>query len=115
MYRFVFDIDYRRTIPACMIEARAGTPLANQIGSVIKGYADAAVAAVGPFSIPYKIEVNHRANLVGIFVLNVNGTGKIATLGQFVLRPAFQKDLTTISQQISTFISNNLWGCDILL
>lgn len=115
MYRFVYDIEYRRTIPACMIDARAGTPLANQIGSVIKGYTDAAVAAVGPFSIPYKIEVNHRGNLVGIFVLNVNGTGKIATLGQFVLRPAFQVNNSVISAQIVSFIQLNGWQQDILL
>jgi hypothetical protein len=114
MYRFVFDIDYRRSIPAVMIDARAGTPLANQIGSVIKGYTDAAVAAVGPFTIPYKIEVNHRGNLVGIFTLNVNGTGKIATLGQFVLRPAFQVDNSAILAQIVNFIQTNGFAPDFL-
>lgn len=114
MYRFIYDIDYRRTIPAVMIDARAGTPLANQIGSVIKGYTDAAVAAIGPFTIPYKIE-NHRGNVAGIFTLNVDGTGKIATLGQFVLRPAFQVFSLNISEQISTFITNNLWDGDFLL
>lgn len=115
MYRFVFDIDYRRTIPACMIEARAGTPLANQIGSVIKGYTDAAVASVGPFTIAYKIETRHRGNLVGIFTLNLDGTGKIATLGQFVLRPAFQVYNSIISGQIANFIQTNAFGPDFLL
>lgn len=114
MYRFIYDMDYRRTIPAAMIDARAGTPLANQIGTVIKGYTDAAVAAVGSFTIPYKIET-HRGNLVGVFTLNIDGTGQIATVGQVVIRPAFQSNNVEISQQIANFIEINAFKPDFLL
>lgn len=112
-YRFIIDDQPFRTIPAVIIDSRAGTPLANQIGAVIKSYTDSQVALVTDSVIPYKIETG-AGSLAGYFTLQVILGNQIAQLQQFVLRPAFKQFLSGISVQIDTFITTNNWKSDYL-
>ncbi len=109
--RIIYDIEYSRTIPAVLIDSRKGTPLANQIGSVIKSATDAEVAKVVPGVIPYKLETM-QGNLVGYIALQVaSGAASVYLKG---LRPAFQPFDADISSQINTFIISNIWVNDLL-
>src|ERR1700753_1135747 len=111
MIRFIYDIEYKRTIFGVLVDARKGTPIANQIGIVIKNYVDGKIALVGPNSIPYKLET-HSGTVAGYMTLEVSGTIISAVLGQFVLRPAFQQFSTEILSEIGTFIQSNVWKSD---
>lgn len=104
--RIIFDDQWYRTIPACMIDARVGTPYANAIGSVIQGYIDHNLTlATG--NLTYKIETMN-GGLVGVFVLGRDGTFLFS-----VIRPAFQQFSEEIEQEISTFIQGNNWVYDL--
>lgn len=111
--RFIYDENYSRTIPACIIDARASiAAIKNQIGDVIKAYTDSQVKAVNQNTLPYKLETMD-GNLAGYITLIVDMTTEGCALGQKVLRPAFQ-GFMDIPTQISTFITSNSWKIDIL-
>lgn len=109
--RIIYDIEYSRTIPATMIDSRKGTPLANQIGSIIKSSTDAEVAKVVSNVIPYKLE-SLQGNLVGYIGLRiVDNAASVYLKG---LRPAYQPFDADISNQINIFITSNVWVNDLL-
>ena len=111
--RFIYDIEYKRTIPACLKEARASIPqIKNQIGSVIKAYTDGQVALIIDNVIPYKIETQENGNLVGYMAIRVVDGEASVYLKQ--LRPAFFQFDFEISVQINTFIINGFWKFDTL-
>lgn len=112
-YSFIIDDQPFRTIPAVIIDSRAGTPLAHQIGTVIKAYTDSQVALVTDSVLVYKIESN-LGNIAGYFTLQVILGNQTAQLQQFVLRPAFKQFLSEISAQIDTFITELQWKPDFL-
>jgi hypothetical protein len=110
--RLIYDIEYERTIPATIKEARANIPeVKNQVGFVIKAYTDSQVALVTNNAIPYKIET-FDGNLVGYVAIRVVSGGASVYLKQ--LRPAFVQFDTEISEQINTFIINGMYVGDIL-
>lgn len=109
-YRFIFDDMFNRTIPAVMIDARKGTPLANQIGNVIKGLTDAEVAKVVAGVLPYKIEALANGGLVGYITINTNL--QPVSVYQQLIRPNFQQFIVQINQEISNFIKGNDWVYD---
>ncbi len=112
-YRFIIDDQPFRTIPAVIIDSRAETPIANQIGAVIKAYTDSQVALVTDSVIAYKIETG-TGSIAGYFTLQVILGNQTAQLQQFVLRPAFKQFLSEISAQIDTFITELQWKPDFL-
>jgi hypothetical protein len=115
LYIITYDLDYKRTIPAVLIENRANIPaIKNQIGTVIKAYTDAEVAKVTETVIPYKVETNQGV-LVGFFTIQLSNIGQNAGKLQQVLRPAFQPFNSDITQIINTFITNGGYVNDILL
>lgn len=110
--RLIYDIEYERTIPAVIKEARASIPqVKNQIGTAIKAYCDGQVALVATGVIPYKIET-YSGNLAGYVAIRVVSGEASVYLKE--LRPAFVQFDTEISQQINNFIINGLYACDIL-
>ena len=109
-YRVIYDDQWFRTIPSVMIDARAGTPLANATGAVMETYIQAQLALIIPGVLTYKIETN-SGNLAGVFALNV--VGNVATLLFSILRPAFIGDSDNITMEISTFIQGNYFLYDI--
>lgn len=112
-FRFIYEPDYPRIIFACMMDARAGTPLANKIGAVQKQFIDTEVGKVTPDTIVYRIETDLGV-LAGFFSLLVGNRGTTVSVYQFVLRPAFQSLGAGIQENISNFISNNGWQPDYL-
>lgn len=113
-YIIQYDQDYKRTIPACIIENRANIPeIRNQIGVVIKAYADAAVAQVTENVIPYKI-ITDLGALVGYFLIQISNMGQNGVKIAQVLRPQFQSFME-ISEIIDNFILTNSFLDDILL
>lgn len=114
--RFIYEPDYQRLIPAILIDARASIPaIANQVGTVIKAYTDAAVAAVTPETIVYKLENADNGATIGIMTVKTSNMGQIGVLGGVTLRPAYESSAADISQQISNFMVENLFKPDILI
>lgn len=116
MYNIVYEPDFSRVIPACIIDARASIPtIKNQIGDVIKEYIDGQLALITDNCITYKIE-SESGVLAGVFVINVDTETKTATLLMKELRPAFRtwRMSLDISLIISNFIANKLWEPDFL-
>lgn len=113
--RFIYEPDYPRLIPAIMIEARAGTPLANKTGVVIKQFTGAAVAAVTPETIVYRIENAVSGAIAGFMTVNTSNKGQVGVLGGVTLRPAYQSSAAEISEQIAIFVNGNGWKPDILI
>jgi len=109
-YRIIFDDQYFRTLPSCIIDNRVKLGLGNAIGSAIQAYIDSQVALVVPGVLPYKIETVN-GNLTGVFALFVHPTDGATILFQ-VIRPGFQEDLTNIQAEISSFIQGNDWQYD---
>lgn len=107
MYRFIYDENYFITIPACMIDSRAGTPLANKTGDIIKGYTDAAVAKVVPGTIPLRIE-SDLGSIVGNLVLNKTNFGNSVEIILKVVRSNFQP----LMEEIDSAIQNYMVGLD---
>lgn len=112
--RFIYEPDYPRLIPAILIDARAGTHLANKTGVVIKQFTDAAVAAVTPQTIVYRLEDAVLGVIVGYMTLETGNMGQTAVLSGVTLRPAFQSSAAEIQQNISNFILNSFFKDDIL-
>lgn len=107
-FRFIYEpSQYKRIIPACIIEARASIPaIKNKIGVIIKAYTDAEVAKVILNEVlVFKIETTQGV-LAGYFTLDVRGQGMTGNLYQFVLCPAFKVFTTQISAEISIFITS---------
>lgn len=116
IFRFIYEPDYARIIPAILIDARASIPaIANQAGTVIKAYTDAAVAAVTPETIVYKIERADIAVLCGYFTIITDNMGQTAVFGTVTLRPAFVSSSAEIQQNIAKFVSSLAWRGDILI
>lgn len=116
LYIIRYDPDFKRTIPAVLIENRANIPaIKNQIGTVIKAYTDGEVAKVTDNVIPYKIFTATNGVLVGFFTIQLSNNGQNAVKFQEVLRPAFQPFNDAIGQEIAIFIQNNGWQQDVLL
>lgn len=114
LYIIKYDPDYKRTMPACIIENRANIPaIKNQIGTVIKDYTDGEVAKVTENVVPYKI-FTQIGVLVGFFTIQLSNNGQNAVKLQQVLRPQFQSFIG-ISENINNFISSGNWNNDILL
>jgi len=116
LYIIKYDPDYKRTIPATIIENRANIPtIKNQIGAVIKTYTDAEVAKVTENVIPYKIFTATTGVLIGFFTILLSNNGQNAVKFQEVLRPAFQPFSNAINEEINIFLSTNEFRQDILL
>lgn len=111
--RFIYEPDYPRIIFACMMDARAGTPLANKIGAVQKQFIELEVQKVVPDVIPYRLE-SDLGVIIGYMSLLTANNGTTVSLYQLVVRPAFQLFSAEIQQNISNFISNNGWQPDYL-
>lgn len=112
-FKFTYELDYPRIIFACMIDARAGTPLANKVGSVQKQFIDIEIAKVTSDVIFYRIEEGFGV-MAGYFSLLTANQGTTVSLYQFVLRPAFQPFSIEIQQNITNFITNG-WQSDFLI
>lgn len=106
IYRVIFDDQWFRTIPACLIDSRVGTPIANQIGNVMQAYIEAKLAQIPPGGLTYKIETMNGV-LVAVFVISNTGIFVFS-----VVRPAFQQFGEIIEQEISSFITGNDWVYD---
>jgi len=114
--RFIYEPDYPRLIPAILIDARASIPaIANQIGSVIKVYTDAAVTAVTPETIVYRLENAVSGVIAGFMTVNTSNRGQVGVLGTVTLRPAYQSSAAEISTLISNFIQSGSFKADILI
>lgn len=113
--RFIYEPDYPRLIPSIMIEARAGTPLANKTGVAIKQFADAAVAAITTETIVYRLESATNGAIAGIMTLITGNMGQTGVLGTVTLRPAYQSSAAEISTLISIFIQSGAFVADILI
>ncbi len=111
-FRLIYDTEYKRTIPAVLIDSRATIPaIATKIGVIIKTFTDWEVNQITSNVLPYKIETD-KGNLCGYFTIRMNG--QAAFLFQYQLRPAFVQFNTEISQQINIFIQQNIWRQDYL-
>lgn len=109
--RFIYDMEYERTFPAVLKDARASIPeIKNQIGSIIKAFTDSQVALVMDNVLPYKIETADKGNLVGYMAIRVVSGEASVYLKQ--LRPAFMQFDADISEQINTFIISKLYAFD---
>jgi hypothetical protein len=111
---FIYDDNYFRTIPACIIDGRNGNAaVSGQIGTVIKAFNDAEILkSRQPGVIPYKMETIN-GNLAGYMSLQVSsGT---ASLYQLWLREAFKGNMAEIQEDISIFIASLSWMYDALL
>ena len=107
-YRFQYETEYYRTLPACAIDARAGNPIIkNQIGDVIKQYTDEQTALITDGVLPYKIETGDNAVLVGFMSLDTTKTP--VQVSQLFIRPAFNQFISEIQISISNFIKSNDW------
>ena len=109
MYRVIYDDQYFRTIPACMIDARVGTPLANATGAMMEEFIQPKVALIVPGVLPYKLE-SPNGNLAGVFALQTSSTGAVLLFS--IIRPAFVEDQVNISQEIVNFIQGQDWVYD---
>ena len=109
----IYSKDYDRVIPAVIIDAREGTPIANQIGIVIKAYIDEVLNSITSNSIFYTLSTSD-AVLAGYFILTVDKENSTVVLNSILLRPAFQKNITEVTLQINNFIAGNTWKNDYL-
>lgn len=112
----VYEPDFSRVIPACIIDARASiAAIKNQIGDVIKDYTDSQLALINDNSLVYKVETDEGV-LAGFFAINVNTENKTASLLMKELRPAFRtlQYNVDISLLITNFIANSDWKPDFL-
>lgn len=108
--RFIYDMEYERTIPAVLKDARASIPqIKNQIGAVIKQFTDSQVALITDNVLPYKLETT-EGNLIGYIAIRVVGGEATVYLKQ--LRPAFMQFDSEISEQINNFVINGFWKFD---
>jgi hypothetical protein len=111
---FIYDDQFYRTIPACIIDGRNGNPaVSGQIGNVIKAFCDAEVnKASQPGVLTYKMETI-SGNLAGVLTLQeVNG---VVSVYQLWLRDAFKANLSEIQGDISIFITGRDWVFDSLI
>ncbi len=114
--RFIYEPDYLRLIPAILIDVRASIPsIANQVGTVIKAYTDAAVAAITQKTIVYRLENAILGVMVGYMTVEVGKIGQTAVLSGVTLRPAYQSSAADITQQISNFMAGSGWQPDFLI
>lgn len=113
--RFIYDIEYNRTMRGIINDSRENIPeIKNQLGVVMKTYADEQAALVTENSLPYKMETDAYGNLAGYVILGIGRTEQSAYLLTKQLRPAFEQFSTDISEQISNFITEGTWKQDIL-
>jgi hypothetical protein len=111
-YRIIYDGQYFRTWPSCIIDNRIALGLGNATGAQMEAYIQPQLAMVNPpTTLPYKLETIN-GNLAGIFLLNIHPSDGATVLYQ-VIRPAFQSDLANVNAAISTFILNNDWQFDL--
>lgn len=112
VFRIIYNQEYKRVIPAVLIDSRGGISAIETTGGYeTKTYTDAQVALVTPTVIPYKIE-SGAGNLAGYFNLQVEGSN--AGLLVMQLRPSFGELSAQISQIINNFIISNVWKEDYL-
>lgn len=113
IFNVVYNQEYKRVIPAVIIDGRGLNPAIATLGGLeLKDYTDAKVNAVTQGAIPYKIETD-LGNLAGYFVLMVDYNGSVILM-DYLLRPAFMQFDTQISQIINNFITSGDWRFDIL-
>lgn len=112
-YRIIFSKEYQRIVPALMIDTREGTALANQIGTVIKSYTDAAVNAITDNTLFYKLETMQGV-LSGYFTLEINKETNTVNVASMILRHAFKTDILNIENQVNSFIQSSNWRQDYL-
>ena len=104
-------MEYERTFPAVIKDARASIPqIKNQIGTVIKAYTDSQVALITDNVLPYKIETADNGNLVGYVAIRVVSGEALVYLKQ--LRPAFVQFDSEISEQINNFVISGFYKYD---
>lgn len=112
VFRIIYNQEYKRVIPAVLIDSRGGISAIETTGGYeTKAYTDAQVAVVTPVVIPYKIE-SGAGNLSGYFNLQI--TDETVVLLGTQLRPAFEQFSAQISQIINNFIISNVWKEDYL-
>lgn len=113
-YNIVADKStYRSVMRSVLIDARATTMPKNATGYQIDAVVNAAIAQVNNDVIFYKLETG-AGNLVGYFTLTANPISKTVIMSSLVLRPAFEKNITIISEQINNFIINRGYQNNIL-
>lgn len=113
-FNFIYEpMYYPQVIFACMVDARKGTPLANQNGFSIQEYVENQVSLVGDDVLFYKIEDNNGV-LVGYLSLKVTNMGKNVTKFQLVIRANFQSFTSEIEDSITSFINTGRWSPDFL-
>lgn len=110
IYRVVYDDQFFRTIPACMIDSRVGAPLANATGAQMETYIQPMVEQIVPGVLPYKIETIN-GNLVGVFALEV-GQGGYSVIFS-IIRSGFQADIVNVNAEIGSFVASNNWVYDM--
>lgn len=113
-FNFIYEPTYYPQVMfACLVDARKGTPLANQTGDVIKAAVDLEIAQITDNVLFYKIEADDNV-LAGYFAIMLNNMGGNPVKFKQVLRPAFQVFSIDISILISNFIQSNGWQPDFL-
>lgn len=112
--RFIYEPDYPRLIFACMMDARARTPLANKPGAIQKQFIDAEIQKVTPDVIPYRLE-SELGVIIGYISLKTGNMGQTASLFQEVYRPAFVNMVPEIQQNIINFIQSGAFAADLLI
>lgn len=114
IYKVTYNQEYKRVIPAVLIDSRGTIPAIQTVGGYeLKSYNDSQVAIVTDTVIPYKIETE-TGNLAGYFNVQTKSETR-AVLQGYQLRPAFQQFDAEILQIITNFIASNVWQYDILL
>src|SRR5258707_15820418 len=90
MIKFIYEPNYPRIIFSVMMDARAGTPLANKPGTTQKQFIDNEIAKDTPDVIPYRLETD-LGGMAGYISLLTANQGTKASLYQFMLRPTFKR------------------------
>jgi len=114
IFRIIYNQEYKRVIPAVLIDSRQNLPFLKSAGGYdVLAYTESQVLLVTDKVVPYKIETD-GGNLAGYFNLQVGSDTNTATLLNYQLRPAFITFDAQILQIISNFIQSNEWQFDCL-
>jgi hypothetical protein len=111
-YNIIYEPDYARVIQAVNCDSTAVIPaIKNKGGNVIYSYSQGLIKQLQTAGASlYKVETV-KGNLAGYFVLQTASPTGIL-FQQF--RPAFQKVLTDINQNIANFINGESWQYDVI-
>ena len=97
---------YKNIMRSVLIDARATTMPPHATGFEIDAIVNKATKAITDTNLFFKLETE-LGNIVGYFTLGLTNNKKVAVISSLVVRPAFQKNIKIISEQINNFIQTN--------